>query len=238
MSGLLAATAFLTVFGRGPRPTAAAVRWFPLVGALLGATLGGAWCLADQAWPAPVAAAIVVVLDLGLTGMLHLDGLSDSADGLLPHLPRERRLEVMRAPDVGAFGVGVAVATILLRFAALAVLAPSVLLLAALWAASRSGMALVLAARPYARTTGLADAFRGRDRRTAAIAGTGLVGAVVLASVWSLPAGVVAVLAAGSAGASVVALAQRRLGGYTGDVLGAMGMVVETVGLVVASARW
>jgi adenosylcobinamide-GDP ribazoletransferase len=238
VSGLLAATAFLTVFGRGQRPTAAAVRWFPVVGALFGAALGVAWWLAEQAWPAPVAAAIVVVLDLGITGMLHLDGLTDAADGLLPHLPRERRLEVMSTPDVGAFGVGVAMATLLLRFAALACLGPSVLQLAALWAASRSGMALVLSVRPYARTTGLADAFRDVDRQTATIAVVSLLGAVVLASVWSFPAGLVALVVAGAAGASVIALAQRRLGGYTGDVLGAMGVLVETVGLVVASARW
>ena len=62
--------------------------------------------------------------------MLHVDGLADSADGLLPHMPRERRLEVMSDPTVGAYGVAVTVCVLLLRFAALASMPPSILLIA------------------------------------------------------------------------------------------------------------
>jgi len=58
----------------------------------------------------PLAAALVLVADLALTGMLHVDGLADAADGLLPHhRDTARRLEVMAAPNVGAFGVAVVV---------------------------------------------------------------------------------------------------------------------------------
>ena len=109
------ALAFLTPLGGPVAPSPSALAWFPVVGALLGLGLGGVWWLADRLWAAPVAAAVVVAADLALTGMLHFDGLVDSADGLLPPLVAERRLEVMADPAAGAFGVGVAVVVLLLR---------------------------------------------------------------------------------------------------------------------------
>ena len=78
-----------------------------------------------MAFPPAVAGGLAVAADLALTGMLHLDGLADSADGLLPPLPRDRRLAVMRSPDVGAFGVAAVVSAIGLRWAALAALDPA-----------------------------------------------------------------------------------------------------------------
>lgn len=106
-------------------PTPRALRWFPLVGVLLGIALGGLWWATAKIWPLPVAALIVVVADLGLTGMLHVDGLADCADGLLPHMSKERRLEVMSEPTVGAFGVAVVAVVLLGRFAVLATLRPA-----------------------------------------------------------------------------------------------------------------
>src|SRR4051812_23899870 len=142
VSGFRRAVGFLTPLG-GPAPPAPdALAWFPVVGAALGLTLGVVWWAADHLWPAALAAAIVVAADLALTGMLHLDGVVDAADGLLPHLTRADRLRVMAQPDTGAFGVSAAVAVLLLRWASLAALEPSPLLLAALWCLSRSTMAL------------------------------------------------------------------------------------------------
>jgi adenosylcobinamide-GDP ribazoletransferase len=244
------ALAFLTCLGGARRPSRTALRWFPVVGVLLGLALGALWREASLAWAAGVAAALVVAADLAITGLLHLDGLVDAADGLLPHMPRDRRLAVMRQPDAGAFGVGVAVAVLLARWAALTSLRPSPLLLGALWCFSRAAMAATAAALPYARTEGgIASAFRGdnaaADRRSAVSSGsvvaTGAVAvlaAVALASWWSVPAGPAAVGAALVAFALVLALALRRVGGFTGDVLGAAGMVAESVGLLVAAARW
>ena len=77
---------------------------------------------------------MVIAADLAVTGMLHFDGLVDSADGLLPPLDGpDRRLEVMADPATGAFGVGVGGGVLLLRWASLASLAPSPALLGALW---------------------------------------------------------------------------------------------------------
>jgi adenosylcobinamide-GDP ribazoletransferase len=234
------ALAFLTPLGGPATPSPAALAWFPAVGAALGLALGAVWWAAAEVWPPAVAAAVVVIADLALTGMLHLDGLVDSADGLLPHLERDRRLDVMADPRAGAFGVGAAGAVLLARWVALSALAPRALLLGGLWCASRAAMALTTARVPYARPSGLAAAFvaAGRRRSTEVAVAAGLAGAVVLGAMGRGWGGAVAVVAVAAAAAAVVALARRRLGGFTGDVLGAAGMVGETAGLLVAAARW
>jgi adenosylcobinamide-GDP ribazoletransferase len=230
------ALAFLTPFGGAAAPTPAAVPWFPIVGAGMGLILGGIWWAAAQVWAAPVAAAVVVAADLGLTGMLHLDGLVDTADGLLPpHADRAVRLAVMADPAAGAFGVGATVSVLLLRWAALAALAPSAALLGALWCGSRLAMAVAARAVPYARPGGgLATAFLDPSGwANVAVAGI-LVGAVLVGIAQGDAVAGVAVLAVSAA--AVVGLASRRIGGFTGDVLGAAGMVGETFGLLAAAA--
>jgi adenosylcobinamide-GDP ribazoletransferase len=252
--GLRAATSFLTPLGGARPPAPGDLAWFPMVGLGQGAALGGLWWLVARAWPAPVDAAVVVVADLALTGMLHLDGLVDSADGLLPHLERDRRLAVMAEPQVGAFGVVVAGGALLLRFAALSTIQPHVLLLAGLWCLSRTFMAAVVGRQPYARPGGLAGVYQaGPGAAGSGAAGSGsarhggqtwwpAATAVVVALAalvgWRAVAAPVVAAAGLVAAVGVVALARRRLGGYTGDVLGASGVVLETVGLVVAAARW
>ncbi|MCU1428359.1 MAG: cobS [Actinomycetia bacterium] len=229
------AIALLTTLGGAAPLTSRALRWFPLAGALAGALLGGCWWAAGKWWAPAVAAAIVVAADLALTGMLHVDGLADSADGLLPHLTRERRLDVMRAPDIGAFGVAVVGGALLCEFAALASIRPSVLLLVGLWCAARSLTASVPAFVPYARTDGIASTLLEHAPRWPVV---GVVPAAALAALGTGRGGFAAVLAGTLAGAGVVALARRRVGGFTGDVLGAAIVVTEVVGLVVAAAKW
>ena len=234
MRGLRGAVSFLTPAGGAAVPTPSALAWFPAVGAATGAAVGGIWWMAGRAWPPLVTAGIAVVADLVFTGLLHVDGLCDTTDGLLPvGMDVRRRLEIMAAPDVGAFGVAACTATLVLRWAALAAIRPDVILLAGLWAASRAAMAVVVITMPYARPEGgLATAFRG-GRRTPVVAG-GALTAVALAAT-----GHTAALIGFTAGAvTVVAFAWRRLGGFTGDVLGAAGVVGETLGLLAACARW
>jgi adenosylcobinamide-GDP ribazoletransferase len=232
-----AALGFLTVVGGAAPPDRRAPAWFGPVGALVGLAVGLVWWGAAELWPPLLAAVLAVAADAALTGMLHLDGLADTADGLLPPVDRERRLAIMAAPDIGAFGLVALLVVLLARVAALAELSPDALLVAGLWAAARAGMALTMARVPYARagTGGTASGFA--DRRTGAPALAAVVALAVVATAggWAGPA-TAAALVAGFA--AVVALAVRRLGGYTGDVLGAAGVVAETVGLVVAAARW
>jgi adenosylcobinamide-GDP ribazoletransferase len=191
-----------------------------------------------------MAAALVVVADLGITGMLHFDGLVDSADGLLPPLAPRRRLEVMADPAIGAFGVAVGATGVLVRWAALAALRPGILLLAGLWCLSRTIMAMVVRTQRYvrgdaglARPFGAAESGRHRSRRLPAL-GLGTALAMALLAGWRVGPGLAAGGAALFAAAGVVILARRRIGGYTGDVLGACGVVAETAGLVVAAGRW
>jgi adenosylcobinamide-GDP ribazoletransferase len=230
------ALGFLTILGGAAAPDRRAPSWFGPVGAVVGLVVGGVWWGATELWPPLVAAVLAVGADAALTGMLHLDGLADSADGLLPPVERERRLAIMAQPDVGAFGVVVLLGVLVARVAALAALAPDPLLLAGIWAAARAGMALTLARVPYARRQGAASGFAGLRPGPAAVA---LVGALALVVVtlggWAGPVTAMSLVAAFGL---VVALAVRRIGGYTGDVLGAAGVVAETVGLVVAAARW
>jgi adenosylcobinamide-GDP ribazoletransferase len=201
-----------------------------------------------------VVAALVVAADLALTGMLHVDGLVDCADGLLPpHLPRERRLAVMKESTSGAFGIASAVAVLLLRWVGLVAIKPSVVLLVGIWAGSRAIMAVVATSVPYARPEGgLASAFiepgpgngpgdrrSGRARRNGLVAG--LLGAAIalgFCTRWRPIGGAVTVLVEVVAATLVVWFARRRIGGFTGDVLGAAGIVGETVALIVAAARW
>jgi len=247
------ALAFLTPLGGAATPTPRTLDWFPAVGALVGIAVGGIWWAAGRVWPPIVVGAVAVVADAALTGCLHLDGLADAADGLLPPMERRRRLEVMRDPSVGAFGAVTLVAVLLLRFAAFAAVPPRPLVIAGLWCGSRTAMAVIARSLPYARPDGgLASAFvdtptrapvasQAEARRwtfTAVVSAVlGLALALALAVIGRGTRGIVAcgALAVGAAG--VAWWAQRRIGGFTGDVLGAAGVIGETAGLLVLAAR-
>lgn len=248
------AVAFLTPLGKARVPQPSSLVWFPLVGGAIGALLGLLWWGLAKAWPPGVVAAVVVAADLGLTGMLHVDGLVDSADGLLPpHLPLDRRLAIMKESTSGAFGIASAVGVLLLRWVGLAAIKPSIVLLVGIWAGSRTIMAVVATSVPYARPEGgLASAFvetgssngspnrrsnRARRNRVV-VALLGVVVAVGCCLAWRPIGGAVTVVVEVVAATLVVWFARRRIGGFTGDVLGAAGIVAETVALVVASARW
>ena len=231
-----AAVTLLTVFGRATAPTPQAWAWFPLVGAAIGALVGGAWWLADEAFPPLLAAALVVAADLAITGMLHLDGLADTADGLLCHAERSERLRIMRAADVGAFGVTVVGAVLLLEVAALASQPVSVVLLVAVWCATRTTVVAAAAFLRYVREEGLATPMLSRPAPAWPL--VALLPAGVVAGLAEGVRGMAAVAAVVVAGGAVLALAQRRIGGFTGDVLGAAIVLGQTAGLVVGAAHW
>jgi len=237
---MISAIAFLTPLGRARDPDRTTFDWFPLVGAALGAAVGLVWWGAHELWPPLVAATVAVAADVALTGALHVDGLADTADGVLPHLERDRRLAVMAEPDVGAFGVTAVALVLGLRVAVLASVETDVGLVAALWCASRTLMAVAARSVPYARAEGgLAAAFLGRSPVAVGLLGAAMAGAIAVAGARPpILASLLAVAAVAVTGAAVVALARRRLGGFTGDVLGAAGLVGETAGLLVAAARW
>jgi adenosylcobinamide-GDP ribazoletransferase len=160
-----------------------------------------------------------------LTGGLHLDGLADSADGLLVAGSRERRLEIMRDPRLGTFGVVALVLVLLADVAVLQRLGVHAALpaLVAAGAFSRLAMLAVLVALPYVRTEGLGRAAEGRGRCDLALGV--LLAAPALLLGW--PRAALGLVVAAVAAAAVAALAHNRIGGATGDVYGAVSEVAQ-----------
>lgn len=231
---MLSAVAFLSVIGRSSPPTGRTFRWFPVAGALIGGIVALVWWGTQEVWTVPVAAALAIAADLAITGLLHVDGLADSVDGLLPHLDRERRLEVMRLPDVGAFALGVVPCVLLLRWVSLASGGVSPWSIVAIWCTSRTLVAAAPSFVPYARSGGLATSFLGTSNRWVLVAI--LPAAAVLVAAQGA-VGVAAAFACIATVVAVVALANHRLGGFTGDVLGASIVLSETTALLALAAR-
>ena len=226
---MLSALGFLTIVGKPRAPTRHTFRWFAVVGAAIGAAVGGVHLGAHLLWPPLVAAAVVLAADLLLTGALHLDGLADSADGLGAQVDRARRLELMTEPGIGAFALAAGGTVLVARWALLADGDIEFLAFVCIWATSRILAATVPAFLSYARPGGLAEAFCGGSRRW-------LLAwlAPVTAGVFfvSGPLGPIAVGSALVTCAAVAVLAKRRLGGFTGDILGAVIMLSETAALL------
>ncbi|MGH7040452.1 MAG: adenosylcobinamide-GDP ribazoletransferase [Stellaceae bacterium] len=221
------------------RPLASAAWAFPLVGAGVGGIAALVFLIAQLLglgdWPA---ALFAVLAGAALTGALHEDGLADAADGLFGGPDRERRLAIMRDSRHGTFGVVALVASILLRAAALARLGDPLHAGLALVAAHTVSRALLPAAmrvmRP-ARRDGL-GAGAGTPSATQAAVALALGGAIALAGLGPLR-GLFIIVAAAAAVAAAARLAQSRIGGYTGDVLGAFQQAGEIVMLLGAVAR-
>ena len=216
--------------------------WYPLVGLALGAAAWGVYAGLLELLPSLVAAVLVVLLLEAVTRGLHMDGLMDTADGVLSGAPRERALEIMKDSSVGAMGVVAAVLVLLLKVAALGALAraDAAAPLLAGWCAARALPALDVYAWPYARAAGTGEAFtRERtpgpvaDGRRAAVAGVVVAAFVAVAvggAAWYSGL-VVAVVAMGVA-LLVQAAVAKRLGGLTGDVYGMGIELAETAALV------
>lgn len=238
MLGIASAFSFLTIIGRSAAPSGRSSSWFGLVGAALGAVLGAVWLGVVEIWPLGLAAGMVVTADIVLTGALHVDGLADSADGLLPHADRDRRLAIMAKPDIGAFGTAAVVVVLVLRVLALAAIDANLALLVVLWATSRACAAVAVVVAPYARDTGLASDFQGRRLPTIVVSTVTVAAAAVGAGFGVGAVGVAAVATAVLVTVLTVAGAIRRIGGFTGDVLGASILLAETAGLVVAAGSW
>ena len=200
--------------------------WFPVVGLLLGALLAAAAVGLRLVLPAPVAAVLVTVIWVALTGGLHLDGLADCCDGFFAPVDRTRRGEIMRDPRVGTFGaLGLLLALLLKLAALLATPTPiAALLVTPMWA---RWLILPAARGPQAHPGGMGSSFAAGLTPT-----TLLVALIVPVATTLLVAGLTGrfvtlslVVDAGHlVGLGVVRLAQHKLGGVTGDVLG---LVVE-----------
>ncbi|GAB4542564.1 MAG: adenosylcobinamide-GDP ribazoletransferase [Anaerolineae bacterium] len=208
--------------------------WFPLVGLIIGAGLAGLDLVLTAVLPDLPATALLLAAWVASTGGLHLDGFIDCCDGLLGARSAGQRLAIMKDSRVGAFGLIGAICLLLVKFSALAALAPG----------ARSGWLLVLPTLsrwtmvwaawryPLARPDGLAAWFRqGLSWPQVVVAGgTALLVALLLGGL----AGLATFAAVWLSVILFVLWVQRRIPGLTGDVYGAVNELAEVLGLLMA----
>jgi adenosylcobinamide-GDP ribazoletransferase len=233
------------------RAARAAMSLAPLVGAVLGAALGAAGLgLRWLGAPDLVAGTVTVALGVLLTRGLHVDGLADTVDALGSYRRGPQALEIMKKPDTGPFGVAAIVLALLIQaVSAAAILArPATAALAGIATATAAGrLAVTWSCRrgvPAARPDGLGALVAGTVNWFSALAGLALTAllAVPAAPVpgrwWQGPAAVAVSLAAGLL---LVRHTVRRVGGITGDVLGAVvevGVSVAYLGLALGGSPY
>ncbi len=216
-----------------------ALRLAPLVGLVVGVC--GAlvtWIAVGGLGMPPLPAALLTIgATIWITGALHEDGLADVADGFGGAFERSRKLAIMRDSRIGTYGVLALILSIGLRAAALAALTGPEVASAVLIAAhclSRGLLPLVMLVLVPARDDGLAAA-AGRpgpaDALTGLLLGL-LLAALAAGSVMALSLGLAALVAAAVTGL----IALRQIGGYTGDVLGAVQQTSEIAVLIAAAA--
>ena len=230
---LLAALAFLT---RVPvkrafsaEQVAKAAAWFPLVGGALGFIYGGAWFATTSLAPPWVAAVLVLACEALLTGALHFDGLADTADGFGGGRTRDDVLRIMRDHSIGTYGATALVLMLLLTASCLIALRTPWLV--ACWLATggafgRWAIVLLSRALPYARPENAISTHIGPRELIVATLTVGATGFLVR---WQ------ALVAAGITLLIAVALGaffRRRIGGVTGDTLGATSQICETAVLL------
>jgi adenosylcobinamide-GDP ribazoletransferase len=217
------------------------VIFYPWVGLIIGIVIAGAGVLLDPFLPTLISGILLVMLWTFITGGLHLDGLMDTADGIMSHRSRERMLEIMKDSRVGAMGVIVCVFYIVLKIALIISLLDMrsedgwiVLMLIPVW--SRTFMVTAIAGWPYARQEqGLGSLFRSIGKKQAGIA---IVIAVLLSAsslillsggAW-IESGLVILsmlIVTYGIGVAVATYVSRLLGGLTGDVYGALNEMIE-----------
>lgn len=212
----------------GPEELARSLFWFPWVGALLGVLYAAAALGLGKVWPTSVATAGLVALTVVLTRGLHLDGLADTLDGLGGGRDPAGRLAVMKDSRLGAFGAMGLVLALLLKYAMLLALLEQGEIhgLVLFPAVSRWGMVYLAFLSPYARPEG------GLGRAmTEGVTSRTLTGATLFALGLSLALfqvkGLLLMAAAGLAILGLGRFFRQKLGGITGDVLGATNELLE-----------
>ncbi|MCC0076831.1 MAG: adenosylcobinamide-GDP ribazoletransferase [Rhodobacter sp.] len=217
--------AFLTRLPAGRLEAADFARapgWFTGVGLGVGAVQALVWCGAAALWPPVLAAVAAVAAGLMITGALHEDGLADAFDGLGSGRPAERALEIMRDSRIGSFGalaLGLVMAARVVALVGLGPLAPVALV--AGQGLSRAAMTGMLRAGPYLRAQGTGTGMTGALGPGLVPLGLAVAAASLLAA-WAMGWALLGGLAGLILGAGAMRFwALRRLGGITGDILGA-----------------
>ena len=236
LSDLFAAISLLTripvpIKGWAVRPQSA---WaWPIVGAGIG-TIAGAviWFSIYVGLTQSAAAILGVIIIVLLTGCLHEDGLADAADGFWGGQYVEQRLRIMRDSRIGTYGVSALIIIFIARFASISSLIDNInpiIILAATGMLSRATMLVAMHFCPQARIDGLAVSCGIPPISTV---WTGVILAAILGLTLLKFNFIIPTLAAAAAGVAMSFVAMRKIGGHTGDTLGATQQTAETASLL------
>ena len=235
MASFLLALQFLTIIplkikGVDDKNIASSMIYFPLVGILLGAVLIALNYFFSVLRLPLISANIILVVSLAiLTGGMHLDGLSDTADAFLSGKSKDEMLVIMRDPHIGVMGVLSLISAIILKIALLfSINSPlkftALILMCVL---SRWSVVPVMFFFPYARTDGKAGVFiRGMNLKILVL--STIVSAICAFLVWHIN-GLIVLLITAAAAYAFGKFASRKIGGITGDTLGATIELTELV---------
>ena len=209
----------------------------PIAGALIGLIAAMVYSLAERLHIPPTAASVLALAaTVLLTGAMHEDGLADTADGFGGGRTRERKLEIMRDSRIGTFGACALGLSLLLRWSAIAALEDSrsvAIALIVAHGAARATLPAFMSLVAPARGEGLSsDAGQPPPASVAIALGLGIV---ALAIGFGMSAMLKGVAALAAIGLLLTRLAQRHIGGQTGDVLGALEQTAEATLLLLAT---
>ena len=199
-----------------------AATWaFPIIGAIIGGLAGFVLMVANALMlPTSLSAALALLTLIALTGAMHEDGLADCADGFWGGHTHERRLEIMKDSSIGAYGAVILIVFLLAEWSAIETLAHSnsVLTLAGVGSISRLPMIIALRVIPNARETGLAANVGIPQLCSIQIAcGLTVLISFLCLGIFGLMITIIGILFA----LPVFFIAKAKIGGQTGDVLGA-----------------
>ncbi len=250
-AGLRTAVGFLTRLPMGETEgvLARAVGWFPTVGAMIGLAQGLVLVVAARFVDPLLAAALSVAASTLITGAFHLDGIADVADAFGGGWTREQRLAILKDSRLGTYGTATVVIVLLVEVAALRSIVerPAVEAVVAVicaHAVSRAAAVVTMRVGRPATVDGMAAAYVAEAGPQAlalalTVAGTTMVGLALLTagSGVAVAATVAAItVAAGIATATMIALANSKIDGVTGDVLGSVQQLSALATLVVVAA--
>ncbi len=252
VAGLRTAVGFLTrvPMGETEGVLARAVGWFPAVGALIGLAQGLVLVTGGLLVDPLLAAVLSVAVSTLITGAFHLDGIADVADAFGGGWTREQRMAILKDSRLGTYGTATVVIVVLIEVAALATIVErpaleAVVAVIAAHSVSRAAAVVTMRVARPATVDGLAAAYVAEAgpaslSLAAAVAGAILVGLAMLMGGGSVAVGVTVaavVLAVAMTTTAMIILANRKIGGITGDVLGSVQQLGALATLVVMAAR-
>ncbi len=210
---------------------------FPITGLIIALPIAFVWYFSSLYLPSTLAAGLAIGTSLLITGGLHEDGFADCADGLGATPDKTKAMEIMRDSRIGTYGTLALILSVGLRWAALATLSPLIGIFAILisHSSARSIMTIAMRFSNYAREDGLG---RQASKISSSNFILSMVIAFIIAIIFGSFAGIMAITLATLTAWLFLKRLEQRIGGYTGDGLGAMQQIAEITILIFLAGAW